>query len=492
MVSIDAPVELQNSEFCNYRSPLSTRYASKEMQYNFSDQKKFSTWRKLWIYLAKAEKELGLDITDAQIQELEASIHDIDFELAAEHEKKVRHDVMAHVHTLAQKCPNAAPIIHLGATSCYVGDNTDLIVLRNGLDILLPRLAAIISQLSKFADEYKSLPILGFTHMQPAQLTTVGKRASLWLCDLLMDERALTRARDDLRFRGVKGTTGTQASFLQLFKGDSAKVRALDKRVSELAGFKSSFIVTGQTYSRKVDVEVISALAGLGATVHKMCSDIRILASRKEIEEPFEASQIGSSAMPYKRNPMRSERCCALARHLITLHSNAANTHAVQWLERTLDDSANRRITLAESFLTADATLLTLLNICQGLVVYPKVIARHIDQELPFMATENIIMAMVQAGGDRQVCHEKIRVLSHEAGAQVKQHGKDNDLIARVKNDTYFAPIISQLDKILDASTFIGRAPEQVSEFIEEEVKPVLAKYTDSLASMAKPVTLNI
>ncbi|CAB3224426.1 unnamed protein product [Arctia plantaginis] len=436
--------------------------------------------------------ELGLDISDAQIAELEGAVHDIDFALAADLEKKVRHDVMAHVHTLAEKCPLAAPIIHLGATSCYVGDNTDLIVLRNGLDILLPRLAAIINQLSQFANEYKSLPILGFTHMQPAQLTTVGKRASLWLSDLLMDERALSRARNDLRFRGVKGTTGTQASFLQLFKGDGAKVRALDKKVSDLAGFDSSFIVTGQTYSRKVDLEVISALAGLGATIHKMCSDIRILASRKEIEEPFETSQIGSSAMPYKRNPMRSERCCALARHLITLHSNAANTHAVQWLERTLDDSANRRITLAESFLTADAALLTLLNICQGLVVYPKVIARCISQELPFMATENIIMAMVQAGGDRQICHEKIRVLSHEAGAQVKQHGKDNDLIDRVKNDSYFAPIIPQLEKILDASTFIGRAPEQVTEFIEEEVNPVLSKYKDTLDAVSKPVLLTI
>lgn len=336
------------------------------------------------------------------------------------------------------------------------------------------------------------MPILGFTHLQPAQLTTVGKRASLWLSDLLMDERALSRARDDLRFRGVKGTTGTQASFMQLFNGDGEKVKALDRRVTELAGFDKRYIVTGQTYSRKVDLEVISALSGLGATVHKMCSDIRLLASRKELEEPFEASQIGSSAMPYKRNPMRSERCCALARHLITLHGNAANTHAVQWLERTLDDSANRRITLAEAFLTADATLLTLLNVCQGLVVYPKVIERHIAQELPFMATENIIMAMVQAGGDRQVCHEKIRVLSHEAGAQVKQHGKDNDLIARVKRDPYFAPIISQLDKILDASTFIGRAPEQVTEFIEEEVDPVVSKYAHALGDIEKPVALLI
>ncbi|XP_026752697.1 adenylosuccinate lyase isoform X1 [Galleria mellonella] len=492
MFSIDAPVDIQNSEYCNYRSPLSTRYASKEMQYNFSDQKKFSTWRKLWIYLAKAEKELGLDITNEQIAELESAVHDIDFTKAAEHEKRVRHDVMAHVHTLAERCSLAAPIIHLGATSCYVGDNTDLIVIKHGLELLLPRVAAVIKQLAKFAEEYKSLPILGFTHFQPAQLTTVGKRACLWLSDLLMDERALSRAKDDLRFRGVKGTTGTQASFLQLFKGDTSKVRALDERVAQLAGFDKRYLVTGQTYSRKVDLEVISALSGLGATVHKMCSDIRLLASRKELEEPFEATQIGSSAMPYKRNPMRSERCCALARHLITLHANAANTHAVQWLERTLDDSANRRITLAEAFLTADATLLTLLNICQGLVVYPKVIGRHIAQELPFMATENIIMAMVQNGGDRQVCHEKIRVLSHEAGAQVKQQGKDNDLIDRVKNDPYFAPILSQLDSILDASTFIGRAPDQVSEFIEEEVNPIIVKYADILSKVEKPVTLNI
>lgn len=339
---------------------------------------------------------------------------------------------------------------------------------------------------------FRSQPILGFTHLQPAQLTTVGKRASLWISDLLMDERALSRVKEDLRFRGVKGTTGTQASFMQLFKGDNEKVRALDKRVAELAGFNKRYLVTGQTYSRKVDVEVISALAGLGSTVHKMCSDIRLLASRKELEEPFEATQIGSSAMPYKRNPMRSERCCSLARHLITLHANAANTHATQWLERTLDDSAVRRITLSEAFLSADAILLTLQNICQGMVVYPKVIARHIAQELPFMATENIIMAMVQAGGDRQVCHEKIRVLSHEAGAQVKQFGRDNDLIERVKQDGYFAPILSQLDKILDASTFIGRAPDQVTEFIEEDVDPVLSKYKDSLEALEKPVTLII
>lgn len=337
----------------------------------------------------------------------------------------------------------------------------------------------------------RSLPTLGFTHLQPAQLTTVGKRATLWLSDLLMDERALRRCRDDLRFRGVKGTTGTQASFMQLFNGDSQKVKQLDIRVAKLAGFDKTYAVTGQTYSRKVDLEVVSALASLGTTVHKLCSDLRLLANRKEVEEPFEQTQIGSSAMPYKRNPMRSERCCAIARHLITLHSNAANTHATQWLERTLDDSANRRLTLSESFLSADAVLLTLLNISQGLVVYPKVIERHIAQELPFMSAENVIMAMVKHGGDRQICHEKIRVLSHEAGAQVKKFGKDNDLVERIKADPYFAPILNQLHEILDANTFIGRCPDQVNEFITEEVQPVLANYAETLKDI-KSVSLAI
>ena len=384
---------------------------------------------------------------------------------------------MAHVHTFAKQCPKAAPIIHLGATSCFVGDNTDLIVLRDALDLLLPKVVSVIKALSKFALEFRDLPTLGFTHMQPAQLTTVGKRCTLWINDLLMDERNLSDCRRYLRFRGVKGTTGTQASFLELFEGDSSKVKKLDELVTELAGFDKTYPVTGQTYSRKVDLDIVAAIASLGSTIHKMCTDLRLLASMKEIEEPFESTQIGSSAMPYKRNPMRSERCCALARHMITLHSNAANTHAVQWMERTLDDSANRRITLSESFLAADACLLTLLNISQGLVVYPKVIGRHIAQELPFMAAENIIMAMVKAGGDRQICHEKIRVLSHEAGAQVKQEGKENDLVERVKNDYYFTPILNQLDHILDPKTFTGRASEQVKEFCEEEVDPILAKY---------------
>lgn len=434
-----------------------------------------------------------MEITDKQIEELESHIYlnDEDFDAAAAQERKTRHDVMAHVHVYGVRCPNAAPIIHLGATSCYVGDNTDLITLRDALNIVLPRLACVIKCLSDFAMLHKDQPILGFTHLQPAQLTTVGKRACLWISDLLMDERALRRCRDDLRFRGVKGTTGTQASFLQLFNGDVEKVKKLDQRVSELAGFKSRYLVTGQTYSRKVDLEVISALSSLGATIHKMCSDIRILASRKELEEPFEDTQIGSSAMPYKRNPMRSERCCALARHMITLHSNAANTFATQWLERTLDDSANRRLTLSEAFLATDAVLLTTLNISQGLVVYPKVIDRNIAQELPFMSTENVIMAMVKAGGDRQVCHEKIRVLSHEAGAQVKQMGKDNDLVDRIRNDVYFKPIFNDLPNILDPKTFVGCAPGQVIDFIEEEVKPVLANYEQAIKDL-KHVELKI
>ncbi|XP_023297359.2 adenylosuccinate lyase [Lucilia cuprina] len=480
-----------SSVYEGYKSPLSTRYASKEMQYLFSDQNKFSTWRQLWIWLAEAEKTLGLDISDEQIAEMKANVKNIDFEAAAAEERLTRHDVMAHVHVFAKQCPLAAPIIHLGATSCYVGDNTDLLILRDALDLLLPRVASVIYCLKEFALKYKSQPTLGFTHLQPAQLTTVGKRACLWIQDLVMDERALRRCREDLRCRGVKGTTGTQASFLQLFNGDGGKVKELDLLVTKLAGFQKPYGVTGQTYTRKVDVEVMGALASLGTSIHKMCSDLRILASRKELEEPFETTQIGSSAMPYKRNPMRSERCCALARHLITLFSNAANTHATQWLERTLDDSANRRLTLSESFLSADAALLTLLNISQGMVVYPKVIERHISQELPFMSTENIIMAMVKAGGDRQVCHEKIRVLSHQAGAQVKQHGKDNDLVERVRNDPYFAPILHQLDEILDAKTFTGRASDQVDEFVAEEVDCVLDRYKENLKNI-QIVQLNI
>ncbi|XP_075563615.1 adenylosuccinate lyase isoform X3 [Pelecanus crispus] len=405
------------------------------MGFNFSERKKFGTWRRLWLYLAQAEKSLGLPITDEQIQEMEANLDNIDFKMAAEEEKKLRHDVMAHVHTFAHCCPKAAAIIHLGATSCYVGDNTDLIVLRDGFNLLLPKLARVISRLADFAEKYADLPTLGFTHYQPAQLTTVGKRCCLWIQDLCMDLQNLERARDDLRFRGVKGTTGTQASFLQLFEGDHSKI----------------------------------------------CTDIRLLANLKEIEEPFEKDQIGSSAMPYKRNPMRSERCCSLARHLMTLVLDPLQTASVQWFERTLDDSANRRVCLAEAFLTADIILSTLQNISEGLVVYPKVIERRIRQELPFMATENIIMAMVKAGGNRQDCHEKIRVLSQQAAAVVKQEGGDNDFIARVRADPYFSPIHKQLESLLDPSSFTGRAPQQVAKFLKEEVRPALIPYQSKM-----------
>lgn len=431
---------------------------------------------------------MGLNITDDQIQQMKAHWDTIDFQAAIEEEKLTRHDVMAHVHVFAKQCPLAAPIIHLGATSCYVGDNTDLISMKSGLDLLLPKLARVIHCLTNFAKEYRSLPTLGFTHLQPAQLTTVGKRATLWINDFIIDERALRRCRDDLRFRGVKGTTGTQASFLQLFNGDGEKVKQLDRRVAELAGFEKCCAVTGQTYSRKVDLEIVNALASLAASVYKMCGDLRLLANRKEVEEPFEATQIGSSAMAYKRNPMRSERCCSIARHLMSLQSNAANTYANQWFERTLDDSANRRITLAESFLSADAILMTVLNISQGMVVYSKVIERNVNQELPFMATENVIMAMVKIGGDRQICHEKIRVLSQEAAEQVKRYGRDNDLVARIKNESYFKPILNNLDAILDPITFIGRASDQVKEFIDEEVEPLLKRYANDIKNITNVI----
>ncbi|XP_045471577.1 adenylosuccinate lyase [Harmonia axyridis] len=467
-----------DNAFSVYRSALSTRYASKEMQYLFSDQKKFSTWRKLWINLATAEKQLGLNISEDQIIEMKNNIYNIDFKEAAAEEALTRHDVMAHVHVFAKQCPKAAPIIHLGATSCFVGDNTDLIIIKEGLDLLLPKLAVVMRNLAKFADEYKLVPTLGFTHLQPAQLTTVGKRASMWLFDFLMDERALREAKHNLRFRGAKGTTGTQASFLALFNGDSKKVKELDKLVAQISGFDKTYPVIGQTYSRKVDIEIVNVLSSLGSSAHKMCSDIRILANMKEIEEPFEKSQIGSSAMPYKRNPMRSERGCALARHLMTLSTNSLHTHAVQWLERTLDDSANRRITLSEAFLTADAVLMVLSNITQGLVVYPKVIEKRISQELPFMSTENIIMEMVKRGADRQVCHEKIRVLSQESGLEVKKYGKDNDFLDRVRKDPYFKPILEDLDNILDPKTYIGRSDEQVTEFLIDEVQPILELYS--------------
>ena len=403
-----------------YQSPLTARYASKEMSFNFSDQKKFSTWRQLWVWLAKAEQELGVKndghvITNEQIAEMQAKVNDIDFAMAAAEERKRRHDVMAHVHTFGEACPGAKGIIHLGATSCFVTDNTDLILIRDGLGLLAPKVARCIQRLAKFAEEHKDLPTLGYTHYQPAQLTTVGKRATLWINDLLRDEKNLTAASAELEFRGIKGATGTQASYMQLFDDkQSDMVKKLDIRVSELAGFKNTAAVTGQTYSRKADVDIMHAVCGLGSTAQKICNDIRLLAHDKEMEEPFEESQIGSSAMPYKRNPMRCERTCALSRYLCGLASISYQTHSMQWLERTLDDSACRRLMIPEAFLIADSILQTLQNVFEGLVVYTKVIERRINAELPFMATENIIMAMVKqsGGGDRQQCHEKIRVHS--------------------------------------------------------------------------------
>ncbi|KAI8908170.1 L-Aspartase-like protein [Powellomyces hirtus] len=481
------------TDHSRYSSPLTSRYASPEMAYNFSDDKKFGTWRQLWVTLAKAEHKLGLtDVTPEAIAEMEANLTPIDYKMAAEEEKKRRHDVMAHVHTFGVAAPKAAGIIHLGATSCYVTDNSELIMMRDGLEILLGKLAGVVSTLSSFAEQYKSLPTLGFTHFQPAQLTTVGKRACLWIQELLMDLRNISRARADLRFRGVKGTTGTQASFLALFDGNHDKVEALDELVTELSGFPAAYPVTGQTYTRKVDLDVLNALSSFGATAHKIATDIRLLAHLKEIEEPFEKDQIGSSAMAYKRNPMRSERVCSLARHLMTLVGNTHQTAATQWLERTLDDSANRRISIPEAFLTADILLSLLQNIFSGMVVYPSVIARRISQELPFMATENIIMAMVKDGGDRQVCHEHIRVLSHQAAARVKQEGLENDLIDRIRKEPYFAPILPRLEQLIEPSTFVGRAPQQVATFLARDVREALEPFKERLQKGLDHVELSV
>ncbi|QRV82625.1 adenylosuccinate lyase [Ceratobasidium sp. AG-Ba] len=472
----------------SYQTPLSSRYASKEMSHLFSSSMRFHTWRKLWLNLAIAEKELGLPIPDDAIAQMKDNLYldEKQFAVAAAEEKKRRHDVMAHVHTFGTVAPAAAPIIHLGATSCYVTDNADLILLREGCDLLLGRLAVVIDRLAKFAQEYRALPTLGFTHFQPAQLTTVGKRATLWIQELLWDLRNITRARDDLGFRGVKGTTGTQASFLTLFDGDHQKVVALDKRVTELLNFPYAYPVTSQTYSRKIDIDILQPLASFGATATKIATDLRLLANLKEIEEPFEKDQIGSSAMAYKRNPMRCERICSLARHLMILPNDALMTSAGQWFERTLDDSANRRVSIPEAFLTADIVLSTLQNVLEGLVVYPKVIARRISQELPFMATENVIMAIVKAGGDRQVAHEQIRVLSHQAARVVKEEGGENDLINRIRAEPFFAPIVPQLDALLDPSTFVGRAPEQVDDFLREWVDPALERWRGTIDSAQK------
>jgi len=463
-----------------YINPLSERYASPEMLHLFSPRYKFSTWRRLWCALAECEKELGLPITGEQIAEMRANIDNIDFDAAREFEKQTRHDVMAHIKAFGAVCPAAMPIIHLGATSAFVGDNTDLIQTREGCRILLGRLAGLISALKKFALDNAETATLGFTHFQAAQLTTVGKRACLWLYDLLMDFEELQRFESTLKFRGVKGTTGTQASFLSLFDGDHEKVKALDKNVAQKMGFDSVFPVTGQTYTRKIDAQAAAILSGLAQSLHKFANDIRLLQHLKEIEEPFESGQVGSSAMAYKRNPMRSERLTALCRFLISNALSPAMTAAEQWFERTLDDSANKRIAIPQAFLAADAALIISANVCNGLVIYPKVIARHIDEELPFMATENIIMESVKKGGDRQELHEHIRVHSMESGKRVKIDGGKNDLLERISGDPIFGMTSDDLSRILDVKQFTGRAPEQVREFVKEYVDPIIdrgAKY---------------
>jgi len=466
-----------------YDSPLATRYAGPEMAALWSPARKIRTWRRLWIALAEAEKELGLGITDQQIAEMRRHADDVDFERAEELERELRHDVMAHLRAFAEQCPKAGPIIHLGATSCFVGDNADLVILREGLGLLRGRLLAVMDSLAGFAAEHARLATLGFTHYQPAQLTTAGKRACLWLYDLLLDYRALAHALGELRFRGVKGTTGTQASFLRLFDGDHEKVRRLDRLVAEKMGFADVYSITGQTYSRKVDYQVLTVLSGIAQSAHKFANDLRLLANRKELEEPFEEKQVGSSAMAYKRNPMRAERMTGLARVVMALVPAAAATAAEQWLERTLDDSATRRIVLAEAFLGADAVLRLYQTIAAGLVVYPKMCAKHVAEELPFMATENILMAAVKAGGDRQALHEKIRQHSHAAARQVKLAGGENDLLARLKADKAFAKV--DIDAELDPARFVGRAPEQVEEFLAAEIRPLLAAHKADLSSEA-------
>jgi len=473
-------------DYSDYQNPLSSRYASKAMRFVFSPQNKFQTWRDLWIALAQSQMELGLPITEDQLAEMRENRDRIDYDAAAEYERRFRHDVMAHVHHYGDLCPNARPIIHLGATSCYVGDNTDVIVLRQALDELLPKLAGLIDSLARFAEKHADLPTLGFTHYQPAQLTTVGKRACLWLADLVNDLDNLTRCRNRLRFRGVKGTTGTQASYMSLFDGDAEKVCDLDAKVSAAMGFDNPLIICGQTYSRKTDVDILNALSSLGSTIHKWATDLRLLSNLKEIEEPFGKSQIGSSAMAYKRNPMRSERACALSRHLMNQASNALHTHAVQWMERSLDDSAIRRLSLGESFMAADAIVGIMRNVSDGLIVYPAVIHRRIQSELPFMATENIIMAMVRRGGDRQAIHEAIRVHSLAAAHEVKTHGRDNDLISRIEQDDFFAPIWPDLNELLEPKGFVGRAPGQVRDFLSSEVRPALSQWKNRLPESAE------
>lgn len=469
-----------------YTSPLSQRYASKEMQYIFSQDKKFRTWRRLWIALAEAEKELGLNITEEQIEELKAHVDDINYDVAREREALVRHDVMSHVYAYGVQCPKAKGIIHLGATSCYVGDNTDLIVMTEALQLVKKKLVNVISELSKFAEEYKALPTLAFTHFQPAQPTTVGKRASLWLMELKLDLDDLDYVIDSMRLLGSKGTTGTQASFLELFDGDHERIKKLDKMIAEKMGFADVYPVSGQTYSRKVDSRVLNVLAGIALSAHKFSNDIRLLQHLKEIEEPFEKNQIGSSAMAYKRNPMRSERMASLANYVMSDAMNPMLTSATQWFERTLDDSANKRISIPEAFLAIDGILDLYLNIVDGLVVYPKVIEKRLMAELPFMATENIMMDAVKAGGDRQELHERIRELSMEAGKNVKVHGLENNLLELIANDKAFNLTLDELKKTMDPSKYTGRAKEQVEEFLADVIAPILEENKELLGVKAE------
>ncbi len=480
-----------------YESPLASRYASKEMLYIFSPDKKFSTWRRLWIALARAEMELGLTnedgtptITQEMIDEMEAHVTDIDYEMAASEERKLRHDVMAHVHTYGHQCPKAAGIIHLGATSCYVGDNTDIILMREGLELVRNKLVQVLAALGKFADRYKALPTLGYTHFQAAQMVTVGKRATLWMNELLMDLEEVEFRIDSLKLLGSKGTTGTQASFMELFDGDTDKVKELERKIAREMGFAAVVPVSGQTYSRKTDAAVVSTLSGIAQSASKFATDIRLLCHMKEIEEPFEKNQIGSSAMPYKRNPMRSERICSLARYVIADAVNPAITSATQWFERTLDDSANKRISVPEAFLAVDAILNIYLNVASGLIVHEKVIAKHIQEELPFMASENIMMDAVRRGGDRQVLHEEIRKMSLEAGRVVKEEGGENNLLQLIAQNPMFGMTLEEISAHMDPSLYIGRCPQQVEEFLRDDIQPVLDKYADALNAEAVELTV--
>ena len=469
-----------------YTSPLSERYASKEMQYIFSPDKKFRTWRKLWIALAETEKELGLDITDEQIEELKAHADDINYDVAKEREKVVRHDVMSHVYAYGKQCPKAKGIIHLGATSCYVGDNTDIILMSEALEIVRKKLINVIAELAKFADEHKNLPTLAFTHFQPAQPTTVGKRATLWMQEFMMDLEDLEYVKGSLKLLGSKGTTGTQASFLELFDGDQETIDKIDPMIAKKMGFETCYPVSGQTYSRKVDTRVVNVLAGIAASAHKMSNDIRLLQHLKEIEEPFEKTQIGSSAMAYKRNPMRSERIASLSRYVMVDAMNPAITSATQWFERTLDDSANKRLSVPEGFLAIDGILDLCLNVVDGLVVYPKVIEKRLMSELPFMATENIMMDAVKAGGDRQELHERIRELSMEAGRNVKEKGLDNHLLELIAADPAFNLSLEELQKTMDPAKYVGRAPVQVEAYLNNVVNPMLEANKEILGVTAE------